>query len=187
MEKRDSGMRGKCSKQGGEARIERYLEDGDGNDGPKMTLGRNWDTWKTNSPVTEPLPRPSSPPSFWCVCDCVDKTDLLIWEYLDVLNSNIQYLRHSAWAVGHTHTRTHSQFPLNGHFQQLSARRGNQALVQRLKSYQLHLFLSPCYHSHPLSNPPLLLTYLPYAPRDPLLLLYLPLSSHVATRVLTLS
>lgn len=44
MEKRDSGMRGKCSKQGGEARIERYLEDGDGNDGPKMTLGRNWDT-----------------------------------------------------------------------------------------------------------------------------------------------
>ena len=39
MEKRDSGMRGKCSKQGGEARIERYLEDGDGNDGPKMTCG----------------------------------------------------------------------------------------------------------------------------------------------------
>lgn len=54
-----------------------------------------------------------------------------------------------AWAEGHrpTHTPAHRPFPLNSYFQQLSAWWGNQALDPRLKSYQLHLFLSPCYHS----------------------------------------
>lgn len=40
-----------------------------------------------------------------------------------------------------------AQVPLNGYFQKLLARQGNQVLDNRLKSYQLHSFLSPCNHS----------------------------------------
>lgn len=103
---------------------------------------------------------------------CVDKTDLHIcWK---PLNSNIQYLERYRFCLSngtHTHSAPNSRFPLNAYFQQPSARRGNQALDHRLKSYQLHLFLSPCYHS--IHSSPLSLTnpslphLSPLRPRDP--------------------
>lgn len=96
---------------------------------------------------------------------------------------------HPAWAEDHTptHTLTHRPFPLNSYFQQLSAWWGNQALDPRLKSYQLHLFLSPCYHSflssrlsftNPLSSSLISLT-------PPEILSLSSLSSHTAHPVLT--
>lgn len=119
-------------------------------------LGGNRETWKTNSTVTEP--------NFYCChffpiflmvhLQCAIVMTKRRWTYANIGNhliptSNISNVIGSAWVVGHTPTHSHPQtvFPLNGYFQQLSAQRGNQALDRRLKSYQLHLFLSPCYHS----------------------------------------
>lgn len=105
-------------------------------------LGGNLDTWKTNSPITEPHLHPSSLSyhlslKFHLQCDFVAKQNCAYVKFGSDLipTSNSSDVLGSALVMGHTdtHTRTRRWFPFHGRFQQLSAWQGNQALDHRLK------------------------------------------------------
>lgn len=107
-------------------------------------LGENWETWKPSSPITQP----NLCSCLLCFLSCVQ----FCWQNraahvkVKLFNSNIQYRKHYRLCSSNS-----TQFPLTSYLQQVSAQLVNQVPVDRLKSYQLYLFLSPCYHSSLLS------------------------------------